>query len=176
MLVPCQLIILGYGGLGLQQMLWCILWRIIITTIFSIIVLRTSLTLVTLETRGTFLATISLETLRALLTFITLETMGTFLATLYLEPPRTFSAIFSLETRGTFLATISLESHINTIFTSVSLVKISAVTSGGCPSLFTGGAIETESGFFYTFVVIWKIKWELFWSCFGSNLTEVSPR
>ena len=43
------------------------------------------------------------------------------------------------------------------LVTSVSLVKISAVTSGRCPGLFTGGAIQTEAWFFNTLVVICKI-------------------
>ena len=42
------------------------------------------------------------------------------------------------------------------LVTSVSVVAISLKTSGGCPGWFTGGAIQTECGFFLTFIVIYN--------------------
>ena len=138
----------------------------IITTFISIVILcalwtlstlepfGTLIAFFTLETGNTFLATISLECLRALLTTISLKTRDTFLATISLEPLRALLAFNSLEMISTFLATISLKS-LRTHFTSVSLEMISAVTSGGRPNSFTGGAIQTESCFLKAFVVIY---------------------
>ena len=57
----------------------------------------------------------------------------------------TFITVFSMEPLSTFSAIISLE-------------PVRALTSGGCPDWFTGGAIQTESRLFLTFVVIYKIK------------------
>ena len=42
------------------------------------------------------------------------------------------------------------------LVTSVSVVAISLKTSGRCPGWFTGGAIQTECGFFLTFIVIYN--------------------
>ena len=74
-----------------------------------------------------------------------------------LETRSTLLTFIPLETRGTFLATFSL-GPLRTRVTSVSLVAISAVTSGGCSDSFTSGVVQTESWLLSTFIVIYKMK------------------
>ena len=52
---------------------------------------------------------------------------------------KTITTIIPVVVLGTLFTFISLESA-STLITSVSLETITAVTSGGCPGSFTGGA------------------------------------
>ena len=63
----------------------------------------------------------------------------------------------AIVTIKTFITVISLES-LSAVAASISFITINAVTSGGGPGWFTGGAIQKEPGFFLAFIIIYNGK------------------